>query len=89
MIGLNTAVFVPWGFLLPALYKPFRKFRWIFLGGIGMSLAIEVTQLLGKIGVFETDDLIFNTLGTILGFIMYKICDIIFHNKSISNEEGI
>ncbi len=91
MIGLNTAVFIPWGFLLPAIYKPFRKFRWVLAAGLGMSLIIEVTQLLGRIGVFESDDLIFNTLGTILGFILYKIYDIIFHRfkTTISNEEGI
>ena len=81
MITLNTLVFIPWGVLLPVLYRPFRKFRWILAAGFGLSLSIEVTQLIGKMGIFETDDLIFNTLGTILGFLLYKICVILSKAK--------
>lgn len=88
MITLNTLVFIPWGVLLPVLYSPFRKFRWILAAGFGMSLAIEITQLLGKMGIFETDDLIFNTLGTILGFLVYKLCVILFQNKTSRMKEG-
>lgn len=87
MIALNTLVFIPWGVLLPVLYKPFRKFRWILAAGFGLSLAIEVTQLIGKMGIFETDDLIFNTLGTILGFLLYKLCVILFQSKTSKMEE--
>ena len=87
MLVLNTLIFVPWGVLLPVLYRPFRKFWWIFLAGLGLSLAIEVTQYFGKIGIFETDDLIFNTLGTILGFLLYKLCGILFHSKTSQLEE--
>lgn len=88
MLVLNTAVFIPWGILLPVLYRPFRKFRWILAAGLGLSLAIEVTQLFGKMGIFETDDLIFNTLGTILGFLLYKLCVILFQRKTSKNKDG-
>lgn len=88
MITLNTLVFIPWGVLLPVLYSPFRKFRWILAAGFGLSLAIESTQYIGKMGIFETDDLIFNTLGTILGFLVYKLCVILFQNKTSRMKEG-
>lgn len=88
MLALNTAVFIPWGILLPVLYRPFRKFLWSLAAGLGLSLAIEVTQLLGKMGIFETDDLIFNTLGTILGFLLYKLCVILFQSKILKNKDG-
>ncbi len=89
MITLNTLVFIPWGFLLPILYRPFRKFRWILTAGLGLSLLIEVTQLVGKMGIFETDDLIFNTLGTILGFLLYRFYGILFQRKKLEKGNQI
>ena len=87
MLAVNTLLFVPWGILLPVLFTPFRKFRWILAAGLGLSLTLEAVQYFGKMGIFETDDLIFNTLGTILGFLLYKMCGILFHSKSLKNEE--
>ena len=37
------------------------------------SLCIETVQLVWKVGSFDVDDMILNTLGGLLGFVFYKI----------------
>lgn len=78
---LNIIFFVPFGLLLPTLWQRFRKFLpTVFLGFL-FSLIIEVGQLF-TIRATDVDDLIMNTLGTILGFILFKILSIIFKKLS-------
>lgn len=69
----NVLVFIPWGILLPALVQVKRKFRFVVLGTVGISLAIEVTQLVFKLGLFEFDDVIHNTLGAVIGYGVWLI----------------
>ena len=75
----NIFMFVPIGFTLAVIFK---KHRIIIptLISFGFSLCIEVCQLLLKSGFFELDDLFNNTLGAIIGIILYLICDL-FYNK--------
>ena len=37
------------------------------------SLLVETIQLVSKVGSFDVDDLLLNTTGGILGFLLYKI----------------
>lgn len=80
---LNIIFFMPFGFLLPTLWNKFRKFIPTVFAGFIFSLIIEVGQLF-TIRATDVDDLIMNTLGTILGFILFKILSIIF--KKLSNK---
>lgn len=65
---LNILLFVPFGFLLPFHSKKCRRF-WVTYGaGLLVTLFIEITQLITKRGVFEMDDIINNTAGTMIGF---------------------
>ena len=41
--------------------------------GIGLSSAIEIVQLVSHRGLFELDDIIHNTLGTILGYLILLV----------------
>lgn len=78
---LNILFFIPFGFLLPTLWENFRKFLpTVFLGFL-FSLIIELGQLF-TIRATDIDDLIMNTLGTILGFILFKVLSIIFKKLS-------
>ena len=65
---LNIALFVPLGFLLPLLTKWFRKWYAALGAGFGVSLLIELTQLLTARGMCDVDDLFTNTLGAMLGW---------------------
>ena len=80
---LNIIFFMPFEFLLPTLWNKFRKFIPTVFAGFIFSLIIEVGQLF-TIRATDVDDLIMNTLGTILGFILFKILSIIF--KKLSNK---
>lgn len=69
-IFLNVAIFVPYGFMLP---KAINRKKVCLLLIPGFSLLIETLQLLLHAGVFELDDIVHNTLGGIIGFLIYKI----------------
>ena len=69
----NVAAFMPCGFFLPVISRRSRKWYNTFLLSFLLSLTIETIQLVFKVGSFDVDDLFLNTLGGILGFIMYRI----------------
>lgn len=66
-IAMNIVVFVPIGFLAGIAWK---KATWkkALLIGLSISLTIEMLQLLLKRGCCETDDVINNTLGCMVGY---------------------
>ncbi len=38
---------------------------------LGLSLGVEVFQLLTRVGSFDVDDLLLNTIGGILGYVLF------------------
>jgi glycopeptide antibiotics resistance protein len=42
-----------------------------------LSLCIEMVQLLSKVGSLDVDDLILNTLGGVVGYILFVIIKVI------------
>ena len=65
-IRANVLLFIPIGFLLPMVIK---KPVWLSpIIGIGISVIIELIQLLTHRGLCETDDVISNTIGFLIGF---------------------
>lgn len=69
----NVAGFMPFGFFLPIVSRRSRRWYNTVLLSFVFSLCIETAQLVLKVGSFDVDDMILNTLGGILGFILYKI----------------
>lgn len=69
----NVLAFVPYGMVLPMLSEKKRNFFLVTLLTFEFSLVIETTQLITKAGCFDVDDLILNTLGGVLGYMLYKI----------------
>ena len=76
-IILNIFMLVPFGLLLPYIAKPFKKLGWTTLAGLAFTLFIEITQLILRRGIFETDDLINNTMGVLVGYGFYRLADYI------------
>lgn len=68
---LNVLVFLPVGVLLGCA---FRCIKWgkAILIGCGISVIIEALQYFYHRGFSETDDVIHNTLGCMIGYGMYK-----------------
>ncbi len=69
----NVAAFLPFGIFLPRLYPKCRKFLLTMLFSFEFSLFVETTQLVSKVGSFDVDDILLNTLGGVFGFCIYRI----------------
>ncbi|MFK4312308.1 glycopeptide antibiotics resistance protein [Bacillus sp. RC55] len=69
---LNIVLFMPFGFLLPTIWPQFRKMTNTVCAGFLFSLAIELNQLLNN-RITDIDDLFTNTLGAIVGYIIYRV----------------
>lgn len=72
-IILNILMFVPFGCMLPLLSKKMDKWYKVYLAGFLVTGVIEGVQLLLNRGVFEPDDLMGNTFGTMIGYGIYCI----------------
>ena len=72
----NILIFIPIGFFLP-MASVRRIFSVIVLESFFISFVIEITQLLTKVGCFDVDDLLLNTLGGVIGFIIFMISNMI------------
>jgi glycopeptide antibiotics resistance protein len=74
----NIFLLFPLVFALCLLKPGIRHFKKVLLMSFLMSLAIETTQAILDLlfdfnRVFEVDDLITNTLGGVLAYLLYKI----------------
>lgn len=69
---LNILLFIPFGFFLPLLWEEFRQLKSCIICGFCLSLGIEVLQIF-TFRLTDIDDLITNTLGTLLGFFLSKL----------------
>ena len=52
-----------------------------------MSLTVECIQLAARVGSFDVDDIILNTLGVILGYLMFRLLNrirrTVFYGKMV------
>ncbi|WP_225426607.1 VanZ family protein [Companilactobacillus hulinensis] len=69
----NIIWFVPMGFFIPALGKKDRKFFKVVLMGALISISIEGLQFILNTGVSDIDDVILNTVGTAIGYLIYFV----------------
>lgn len=70
----NVLAFTPLGIFIPVLMGN----KWlaganVLVLSLLLSLAYEVTQLLTGMGVFDVDDLILNTAGGIIGYVLFTM----------------
>ena len=71
----NVIGFIPYGFILPVIAHKCRSGFFIILSGFSLSLVVEVVQLVTKVGCFDVDDLILNTLGAAIGYGIFAVCN--------------
>lgn len=68
---LNAILFIPYGFLSTVIFKKVRE-KWIYglLIGVIFTVIIEFLQIF--VGRFvQLDDILMNTLGTYIGYILF------------------
>ncbi len=67
----NIVMFVPLGFFLPAIVKKTKNYL-IFLLYIVVTITlVEAVQLFTLLGSCDIDDLIFNTIGATIGYLLF------------------
>lgn len=71
-IVLNILLFIPLGVLLPLLYKRYNDISKTILTAFLISVSIESIQMFGR-GASDINDLIANTIGACLGYLICKI----------------
>lgn len=67
----NIMAFIPMGFLLPLISKRARNMYFTIIIAIVFSSLIEISQLITVLGTFDIDDILLNTLGTLIGYVLY------------------
>ena len=84
---LNVVMFMPLGFLLPLLWKEFQSLVRTAIIGFCFSCGIEFCQLFNR-RVSDVDDLLMNTLGAILGWLLWIVFSRITHLKYGRRNQG-
>lgn len=72
-IILNYLFFIPLGLLLYLCFGKKYGLR-VVIAGFLLSSSIELIQLIFRIGLFEFDDIIGNTIGCFIGAAVGKMC---------------
>lgn len=67
----NVIAFVPFGFFLPILHFKCRSLLYTTFFSFELSLVVETVQLVSKVGSFDVDDLLLNTIGGALGCLAF------------------
>ena len=68
----NILLFIPFGFMLPCIWKKYEVLWKTALSGITFSLIIELSQLFNK-RITDIDDLLMNTLGALIGWVIFRL----------------
>ncbi|HIT89477.1 MAG TPA: VanZ family protein [Candidatus Merdenecus merdavium] len=71
----NVVAFIPFGAILPVIKKGMRRWYIIILLSFEFSFIVETIQLISKVGSFDVDDLILNTLGGTIGYLIFYFCN--------------
>ncbi|EMY5505499.1 MULTISPECIES: VanZ family protein [Bacillus] len=77
-VGGNILLLMPLGFLAPIIWDKFKKIKNTILLGLAISISIELLQLTESLfsgwgRITDIDDVIFNVIGSIVGYFIYKI----------------
>lgn len=67
----NIIGFIPLGILLPILFVKLQRFLRTTGAVFLISLTFETIQLITDLGIFDVDDLLLNTIGGALGYLLY------------------
>lgn len=78
----NVAMFIPVGIILPVCFRKLNNVFKVTLAAFGMTLFIELSQLLLYDHSTDIDDLILNTTGAFIGAMIYFLVVIIRRRKS-------
>ena len=70
---MNVVLYIPLGLFLPCCFRLFEKVRYAVLTAFLCSVCIETIQGVFGIGCYEVDDILNNTLGALIGVLLYQL----------------
>ncbi len=73
----NVLLFIPFGIFIPLKWKQLRNPFVCSILGFCLSCIIEMIQLITERGHLQIDDIVTNTLGTLIGGIVFRMYSII------------
>lgn len=77
----NILAFIPFGFLAPLISRKLRKIARTTIAAFFLSLMVESIQWIFHVGGFDVDDIMLNTIGGSIGFILLLISSQILAKK--------
>ena len=84
----NVAAFLPFGFFLPVFSGRCKKFWRTAFYSFELSLLVELLQLVFRVGSFDVDDLLLNTLGGMAGYGLYRLFVRYYHQRNQRGKES-
>jgi len=78
----NIVMFTPFGFL-GILFPKLNDFKLLIINFVSAIIIVESLQYFTRLGVFDVDDIILNTIGVAIGFWIYKFFKL--NNPSTNN----
>lgn len=80
----NIIMMIPFGLLLPVFFKPSGNFFCCIPLGFTFSVCLEYFQFLSKRGYMQTDDVVMNVIGTLIGYLIFILSK--FMNRSLQKK---
>lgn len=68
----NVLAFMPFGFCWPLLHKNRPNWFATTMTALSFSFLMETVQLVFKLGSFDVDDILLNTAGGLLGYLLLQ-----------------
>ncbi|WP_345205731.1 VanZ family protein [Chryseobacterium ginsengisoli] len=78
----NVVMFIPFGFL-GWVFSKLKELKSLLFTFISAITIVEALQYFTRMGIFEVDDIILNTFGVFLGFLIKKFVENKFPNLVI------
>lgn len=70
----NIVAFIPFGIFVTFFLRNYKRseLKTVVIGAI-FSLSVETIQFVSRVGIFDLDDIILNSLGVFVGVLVFKI----------------
>ncbi len=83
----NIVMFIPLGFFLPCLWVRLRSFGQVLLAIVGIIVIIELIQLFTLLGSCDIDDLLLNTIGAVIGWLLWRAGHYLSHRFRLQQQQ--
>lgn len=81
----NILAFMPLGFLLPLVFKRTGRMIVIIRVTLLTSTLAEIFQYIFNVGGLDIDDVLLNTIGGVLGYLLYKLVELRNNTQKVTH----